>query len=125
MNYEVRPRLTLQQLEYLVSVLKWYEADLEEKIKEIDALQREIILLRREVRVTGDYHKRLELVEKKERLQHLQRARYYDHRWAVQGFVRRFEGLLNRKKLHFHDEWLLRSLSEMPLLQSEVTSVVP
>ena len=114
MSKEFRPRLNVQQLEYLVSVLKWYEADLEEKVKEIEVVEREIFLLWRKLQRTGPlmYEVR-ELEKKRERLKQLQSGRYYDHRLVVKGFVRRFEGLLNGEKLRPRAERLLSGLTEL------------
>lgn len=99
MSKEFRPRLDVQELEYLVSVLRWCEADLEEKVKEEEVLQREIMLLRCKLQRTG-VHGLRELREKKERLQQLKSARHYDHMLVAKDFVRRFEGLLNGEKPH-------------------------
>lgn len=113
MSKEFRPRLDVQELEYLVSVLKWYAAELEEKIKEEETVQREIFLIKSQLQRTEVYGLR-ELEKKRERLKQLRSARYYDHRLVVRDLVRRFEGLLNGEKPHptHVAEWMLSRLTE-------------
>ena len=109
---DLRPRLDMREVRFLIHVLEDYLVTLDSMLKEEKAVEREVARLTRDFRKLAAYEILVELRVKQKLLEELKACRFQKQAVVAKDLMRRFEGLLKGEKRH--PKWLVeRSLSEL------------
>jgi len=109
---DLRPRLDVREIRFLIHVLEDYLVTLDSMLKEEKAVDREVVCLTRDFRKLAAYEILVELRAKRKLLEELKAWRFHEQAVVTKDLMRRFEGLLKGAKRH--PKWLAeRSLSKL------------
>ena len=109
---DLRPRLDMREIRFLVHVLEDYLVTLDSMLKEEKAVDHEVVCLTRDFRKLVAHEILVELRAKRKQLEELKAWRFHEQAVVTKDLMRRFEGLLKGEKRH--PKWLAeRSLSKL------------
>jgi len=109
---DLRPRLDMREIRFLVHVLENYLVTLDSMLKEENSIEREVVCLTRDFRKLVAHEILVELRAKRKLLEELKAWRFREQVVVTKDLMRRFEGLLKGAKRH--PKWLAeRSLSKL------------
>ena len=109
---DLRPRLDMREIRFLVHVLEDYLVTLDSMLKEEKAVDREVVCLIRDFRKLAAYEILVELRAKRKLLEELKAWRFREQVVVAKDLIRRFEGLVKGERRH--PKWLAEhSLSEL------------
>ena len=97
---DLRPRLDLREIRFLIHVLEDYLVTLDSMLKEEKAVEREVARLTREFGRLAAYEILVELRTKRKLLEELKAWRFQKQAVVAKDLMRRFEGLLKGEKRH-------------------------
>jgi len=119
---DLRPRLDVREIRFLIHVLEDYLVTLDSMLKEEKAVEREVARLTRDFRKLAAYEILVELRAKRKQLGELKVWRFREQVVVAKDLMRRFEGLLKGEKRH--PKWLAeRSLSKLGFGSKNVSKV--
>ena len=109
---DLRPRLDMREIRFLIHILENYLVTLDSMLKEESSIEREVVRLTRNFRKLVAHEILVELRAKRKLLEELKAWRFHEQAVVTKDLMRRFEGLLKGEKRH--PKWLAEhSLSKL------------